>query len=159
MKDKDFSKISQWQNDGAGLIPVNQKAQGILDQCKKGDILDMIEVTARDLSFHKCWMSLLGYIWDFLTPAFKNKCPRDKFYIFLKELKKDYTITMIGKIEMKDYISISFSSMTEIEFREYIKDTLPFIYENVIHALFDVDKANNIINTIENDYLKFLEKL
>ena len=57
------------------------------------------------------------------------------------------------------YESISFGRMSEQQFRTYVKEQLPFIYENVIGAFFKGEIYDSIISTIENDYERFFDKL
>ena len=49
--------------------------------------------------------------------------------------------------------------MSDKRFKEYIKEQLPYIYENVLGAFFSGEKLNDIIDTIEVEYEKFMNKL
>ena len=66
---------------------------------------------------------------------------------------------LLGYSEMLEYDSISFSRMTDPAFKEYIKNQLPFIYENVVGKFFKDTQYDDIIDTIEQEYLRFLIKL
>jgi hypothetical protein len=161
MKDKDYNELLEFQHVGGGLIPVNPKAIELLEHSRKGEIIQFKEITARDLKFHKCYMSLLGFIYDYLPTGFRNRISKDRFYIFLKKLQGLYTVehTFKDGTEMIKYHSISFGNMSQKKFEEYVKNQLPFIYEEVIRVFFDGDIANGIIDTIEEEYKKFMSKL
>lgn len=160
MKDTDFQKLKQFYNAGAGLLPLNQPAIDLMDNTTKGEIVFFDEKTPRDLKFHKCYFSILSFIWEYLPDKFKAKVPDNEFYIFLKHLKGEYKI----KFEFSDgtkwieYTSISFNSMSQIRFKEYVKNQLPFIYTEVIGAFFKDEIYDNIIETIEKEYEKFFTK-
>jgi hypothetical protein len=196
MTDKDYDKRLEFVNDGAGLLPVNDNAMSLMDQLGRGVTVDLLEITARDLKFHRCYMVFLAYIWDYLTPAFKKLVPKHHFYQFLKGLKGNYDIiysfkdenkrkviaeflkdyrkkyntriryqdievisTLFGKRDFIEYPSIAFGKMTQQTFREYVKNQLPFIFDQVIRPLFDDETYHVIIENIENDFEKFLSKL
>lgn len=219
MKDTDFSKLSQFivfgkcfiptsvdaielfesaQSDFIEsefcLIPENELAISNLENSSVGQILTYYECTERDLKFHRCYMSLLGYIWDFMPDNFKKSIPKPKFYLFLKHLRHDYEVVYkfkdeakkleiqayltenkkkfritkkviaqisseLAKTELIEYESIAFGKMSEIRFKEYVRDQLPFIYSNVIELFYSGEKLNMVINSIEDEYKKFLAKL
>lgn len=161
MTDKEYNKISQWTMVGGGLTPANQRAEDLLELSRKGDILEMIEVGARDLKFHRCYMSLLGYIYDYMPAKFKKAVRKNDFYIFLKHLKKYYEVkfSFSDGTQMIEYESISFGRMSEKRFKEYVKEQLPYIYENVVGKYYKGEIYDAIIANIENDYQKFFDKL
>ena len=49
--------------------------------------------------------------------------------------------------------------MSQETFENYIREQLPWIYENVIGAFYSGQKYDGIIQTIENEFEKFLNKL
>lgn len=161
MDHKDYKNIAEFKYVGGGFVPLNQQAQSISERLRRGDIVSFKEVTARDLSFHRCYMSLLSYIYDLLPQNFRDKVAKGKFYFFLKHLHGDYDVVFEFKdgIKMVEYRSISFGRMSQDEFEAYIADQLPFIYDNLIVGLFPEDMANGIIQDIEDEYEKFLSKL
>lgn len=161
MKDKDFQNIIELGHVGGGFVPANEKARELEESCSKGEIISVIEVTQRDLKFHKCYMSLLGYIYDYLPRLFHNKVSKKKFYLWLKHLKGQYDVLyeFNDGTKLVEYESISFGNMSEKRFHEYIKEQLPWIYENVIGKFFEGEIFNGIIDTIENEYMKFFSKL
>ena len=66
---------------------------------------------------------------------------------------------MLGYTEMIEYDSISFGKMNQNKFEEFIKNQLPYIYENIIGKFFEGEIYDNIIRTIEEEYKKFFSKL
>lgn len=83
------------------LIPANEKALEYIENSKDGDVLTFEECSRRDLSFHRCYMGLLGYIWEWLPKQFQNAIPKGKFYQWLKHLKKNYEVTYSFRDEAK----------------------------------------------------------
>jgi len=49
--------------------------------------------------------------------------------------------------------------MSQDQFETYVKEQLPWIYENVIGAFYSDEIYAGIIDTIEEEYKKFLSKL
>jgi len=161
MKDTDYNNLLHFKYMGGGLIPHNEKAQELCMYAKRNDIIPMKEATQRDLSFHGCYMSLLGYIYDFMPTNFKSTVPKKNFYIFLKHLKGQYKVIFEFNDGTKyvEYESISFGRMSQLKFKEYINDQLPYIYENVIGAFYEGDMKDGIIESIESSYERFMQKL
>ena len=161
MKDTDFYKLMDFAYVGGGMIPVSANAIELLDQSDKGEVLSFLEITSRDLKFHRCYFSLIGFIYDYLPGSFKSKIPKDDFYKFIKHLKKQYKIlnTFADGSQIVEYDSISFGKMSQKSFENYIREQLPFIYTEIIGAYFEGDIYNGIISTIEQEYKKFLSKL
>lgn len=161
MKDKELHKLVDFYNAGGGLLPVNQRAIEIIEQSDKGEVLSFIEVTQRDLKFHRCYMSLLAFIYGYLPGSFKQQIPKDKFYIYLKHLKGQYDVLFefADGTKMVEYESISFGRMSQKQFESYVRDQLPWIYTNVIGHFFEGPIYDGIIETIEEDYKKFFAKL
>lgn len=161
MKDRDIYKLVDFYNAGGGLLPVNQKAHEIIEQSDKGEVISFLEVTQRDLKFHRCYMSLLAFIYGYLPEKFKRQVPKEKFYIWLKHLKGQYEVVFEFQdgTKMVEYDSISFGRMSQKAFENYVREQLPWIYSNVIGAFFEGQIYDNIIDTIEEEYIKFLAKL
>lgn len=161
MTDKDYAKIIELTYMGGGFIPFNENAINLSESCVKGEVLAFMEVTARDLNRHRGYMALLKFIYGYLPAKFKNKIPEAKFYKWLKHLAGDYDVDFEFQdgTKLVEYKSISFARMTEKEFKEYIKNQLPFIYENVIGKFFEGEIYNNIIDTIEEEFERYLSKL
>lgn len=161
MKKSEFDKIHELAFVGGGWIPNNEVSQELADQSTRGEIFHFKEVTARDLRFHKCYFALLRQIYDYLPVKFKMKVPESRFYHFIKHLKGDYDVIFTFKdgTRMVEYESIAFGNMSQKRFEEYIREQLPFIYENVIGVYFKGDMYDGIIQTIEEDFKKFLSKL
>lgn len=129
MKDTDYNKICEFANVGGGMIPHNVNATELMEQSQRGEILAFQEVTARDLSFHRAYMGLLKYIYDYLPASFRDKVPSDKFYIFLKHLKGQYDVLFTFKdgTRLVEYESIAFGRMSQKRFESYIREQLPWI--------------------------------
>ena len=49
--------------------------------------------------------------------------------------------------------------MNDLEFKSYVKNQMPNLYENLIRALFSGEISKNIIETIESEYIKFFSIL
>ena len=161
MKDKDYYNLVEMVNVGGGFLPHNYNATELCDQSRKGEVLTFREVTNRDLRFHRCYFSLLNFIYEYMPENFRQTIPEDKFYQWLKHLKKEYKVVFKfadGTI-MVEYDSISFVKMSQKQFETFIREQLPYIYENVLGKYFEGEILNGIIATIEEEYKKFLAKL
>ena len=161
MKDTDYHKLIEVANVGGGWVPANENANDLLDNTHKGEISTLQDVGARDLSFHKCYFSLLNFIYDYLPNSFKKAVSKKDFYKWLKHLKKEYKILFTFKdgTQMIEYDSISFAGMSQKEFENYVRGQLPFIYENVIAEFFKGEIYDGILATIEEAYERFFAKL
>jgi hypothetical protein len=161
MKISEYEKLIDLTYLGGGFLPANENAEELTLRCAKGEVITFAEVTARDLKFHKCYMDLLGTIYEYLPKKFKETVPKNKFYIFVKHLKKDYRVLFKFKdgTKMVEYESIAFGNMSQKRFEEFIAEQLPFIYENIIGVYFEGEMYKNILYTIEEDYKYFLAKL
>jgi hypothetical protein len=161
MTDRDFHRLMDFAFVGGGLIPVSANAIELLEQSDKGEVLSFLEITNRDLKFHRCYFSLLAFIYDYMPLQFRRKIEKDNFYKFIKHLKKEYKVlyTFADGSQQIEYDSIAFGKMSQKAFENYIREQLPFIYTEVIGAYFEGDIYNGIIETIEKEYKKFLAKL
>lgn len=161
MKDSDYHNLIDLAYVGGGYISANDNANELEIRCSKGEIISMKEVTQRDLKFHKCYFSLLNFIYSYLPEKFKKRVHEKNFYKWLKHLKGEYTVVYVFNdgTKMIEYDSISFGKMSQKTFENYISNQLPWIYENVIGAFYQGDIYTNIIETIEEEYQKFLSKL
>jgi hypothetical protein len=161
MKKSDYDKLQEWINVGGGLTPYNDNAKELLEQSSRGEIFTFQNVTKRDLNFHRCYFALLNFIYGYLPSNFKESVPNERFYHFLKHLKGEYEIIFEFKdgTKMIEYESISFGRMNQQRFKEYIREQLPWIYENVIGRFYDGEMYSGIIETIEEEFEKFLIKL
>jgi len=161
MKEKEYSKLIEMTNMGGGWIPANENAEELLEQSTRGEILSFHEVTARDLNFHRGYMGLLGFIYDYLPASFKKKVEKKNFYKFVKHLRGEYEVLFTFKdgTQMVEYESIAFGNMSQKRFESYVRDQLPFIYENVIGQFFSGKMYDGIIATIEEEFQKYLSRL
>jgi len=162
MKDTEFKKICEFTVTGGGMLPFNQNAVELIDMTTSGEVISMIEVSSRDVNFHRAYFSLIGYIYDWLPKSFKSKMTKDKFYVFLKHLRGDYDVIFEFKDGTKfiEYRSISFGRMSQKTFEAYVREQLPFIYGEVIQVLYpDKATSDRIIAAIEDEFKKFLAKL
>jgi len=161
MKDTEFNKRIDLVFVGGGFVAANEKAEDLIENCVNGEILSFIECTQRDINFHRCYMSLLNYIYEYMPKKFKESVPNKYFYEWLKHLRGHYDIVFEFNdgTKMIKYKSIAFGNMSQVRFKEYVKEQLPWIYENVIGKYFKGDIYDNIITTIENEYEKFMNRL
>jgi len=161
MKKSEFDKLIELSYVGGGWIPTNENAKELAEQSGKGEIHTFKEVTARDLSFHKGYFALLKEIYGYLPNKFKEKIPENRFYHFIKHLKGDYEVifTFNDGSKMIEYESIAFGKMSQKRFEEYIREQLPWIYENIIGQFYEGDIYNGIIDNIETEFEKYLSKL
>ena len=146
---------------GGGFIPANEKAEEMTVTLVKGEILSFMEVTARDLSFHRNYMAFIGYVYDYLPAKFKKQVLKADFYQWLKHLQGKYKVkfTFADGTKMVEYESIAFGNMSQQRFKDYVREQLPFIYTNVIGAFFKDEIYDSIIATIEVDFERFFDKI
>jgi len=161
MKDTDYSKIVELCIVGGGFVPHNEVATELVEQSRRGEIIAFKEITARDLSFHRCYMALLNFIYDLLPDKFQRGVPENKFYMWLKHLKGSYNVLFTFKdgTKLVEYDSIAFGRMSQKSFETYIREQLPFIYENVIGKYFEGDLYSGVVDTIEEEFERFLIRL
>lgn len=161
MKDSEYLRLSAWIDAGGGLIPYNDVAHDIMDNSHKNKIHIFNEREPRDLKFHQCYFLLLEFIWEYMPKKFKDMVPKNKFYTFIKHLKGEYKVLFEFKDGSKwiEYDSISFGSMSQGRFENYVREQLPWIYEGIIARYFKDELYNGIIETIEAQFEKFLSKL
>lgn len=74
------------------LVPLGPRAQDLLSESVEGEVIDFNECTARDLNFHKQYFVFLTFIWEEMPVNFRKHVPKEKFYKWLKHLKKNYSI-------------------------------------------------------------------
>lgn len=161
MTDTTYNDLHEFVMEGAGWIPNNQNAQELMEQTSPGEIQMFKEVTDRDIVFMKCYFTLLNYIWSYMPDSFKVKVPVGKFYLWLKHLRKDYDVVFefADGTRLVEYKSISFARMSQFEFETYVREQLPFIYENVIGLTYSGDRYDNVLYNIEKEFKIFLGKL
>ena len=161
MTDTTYNDLHEFVMQGAGWVPNNQNAQELMEQTSPGEVQMFKEISTRDVPFHRCYFSLLNYIWGYMPNHFKAKVPCAKFYLWLKHLKKEYDIIFEyadGTVCI-EYKSVSFGRMTQIQFENYVREQLPFIYSHVIGLMYSGDRFDDIVDTIEKDYSSFFAKL
>lgn len=161
MKDIEYEKLIELRNAGGGWVCVNENAENLLEQTHKGETVSFLEVTNRDLNFHRCYMALLNYVWGYMPPSFRKAVPQKNFYLFLKHLKGQYEVlySFNDGTKLVQYESIAFGKMSQKRFEDYVREQLPWIYENVIHKYFQDDLYDSIVSNIEDEFQKFLAKL
>jgi len=160
MKTNKYEDLIQFVVANNSLVPYANYVDLINDSLD-GELIYMQKVKARDLKLHRCYFSLLSYIYNYLPANFQKKVPEKIFYKWLQTLKGEYKVLFEFKDgrQITEYESISFSKMDEYKFRNYIKEQLPYIYENIIRPFYDEETYNSIISTIESEYEKFMIKL
>jgi hypothetical protein len=161
MKDTDFHNLSAWKDVGGGFVPDNDIAHDIKDQSKFGQVHYFKDMQPRDLKFHRCYFSLLNFIYAYLPKKFKDTIPDEKFYIFIKHLKGEYEVLFEFNDGTKwiEYESIAFGNMSQKRFENYVREQLPWIYEGILAKYFKDELYDGIIQTIEDQYKVFLSKL
>ena|SRR3990167_3955488 len=160
MKDTEYNSIIELLYTGGGWLPANQNAMELSEQAGMGEVFTFKEISGRDLNFHRCYFSLLSYIWGRLPVNFRLKVPKEKFYHWLKHLKGQYNVLFEFKDGTKlcEYDSVAFGKMSQPEFENYVRQQLPYIFENVIRELLP-EQADKIIEDIEKEFSKFLNQL
>ena len=161
MKKSEYDKLHEFVYRGGGFVPVNQNAQDLAHQTGMGEIITFAEVTSRDLKFHQAYFSLLNFIWGYMPAKFQEQVPQSKFYYWLKHLKGEYEVifTYADGTKLVEYPSLAFGRMSQKTFEDYIREQLPWIYTEVIGKIYKGEKYDAIIQTIEEEYEKFLSKL
>jgi len=114
------------------------------------------------------WVKHLQRNYDVIY-SFKNPGRKAEITELLKSLKKELRLTyraidivadFCSKTELVEYKSIAFGRMSEIQFHEYVKSQLPFLYDQVIRPMFPDDEIyNTIIENIETDFRNFMSRL
>lgn len=74
------------------LIPAGQRSNDLLSESVEGETIDFEECSARDLQLHKQYFVFLTFIWEEMPLNFRRHVPKEKFYKWLKHLKKNYTV-------------------------------------------------------------------
>ena len=161
MKDKDFEKRIDFVVVKGGLIPHGNNAEETMLNAGNGEILSFKLMTQRDMQFHRCYFSIIGFIYEYMPLQFRNALPKKHFYNWLKVLRGDFkeVFSFSDGKSLIEYESISFTGMDGIQFKEYVANQMPFIRENVIGAYFEGDMLEGIWDTIEEEYVKFFNKL
>ena len=161
MTDKDFQKRMDFAYMGGGMIPVSPNAIELCEQSDYGEVFSFKEMTNRDLAMHRCYFALFNFIYGYMPKKFKDIISEDKFYLWLKHLKGQYEVvfTFSDGTSLVEYDSISFGRMSQKSFETYIREQLPYIYTDVLGKCFEGDILNGIIETIEEEFKKFLSKL
>lgn len=161
MKDTDYAELLEFIPANGCLIPANSKAMDLMSISKNGEKITMKNISMRDTAFHKCYFSLLNYIWTMMPPHFRAKIPCEDFYKFLKMMQGEFEEIFEFKDgrKMIEYKSISFGKMNEQQFKTYVAEQLPVIYEDLIMQMFKADQATLVIESIEEQYKKFLSML
>ena len=162
MKKSDYDKLIELSYTGGHLFrPVNDNAFDLCDTLGIGEMVTFETKSARDMKFHQCYFVLINFIYDYLPEKFHNEVQKKHFYKWLQTLKEDYEVIFTFKNgkQLIEYNSISFGNMSQERFEQYVKEQLPWIYENVIGAFYSGAKYDAILQTIEQEFEKFLSKL
>lgn len=156
MKQSDFLELKHFVNHkGIGLIPATDESREWLEVLRPNECINFKRVESRDVALHSAYFGMLGFIHDRLTPTFKKQIAKPKFYLFLKELAKEYTVLYTFKdgTEHKEFKSISFSKMNNTTFKEYFNNQLIFIYEDLLFPLgqdYLMDEINKEFERVFN---------
>jgi hypothetical protein len=162
MKDSDYQDLIELTHINGQFIPSNQKAIELASNLRDGERSMVKLMTNRDIKLHRCYFALLNYVWLWLPDNFKKQVPAEHFYKFLKMVQGQYDVVFEFKdgTKMIEYHSISFGKMSNEKFKEFVKEQISVIYNDVIIMLFkDDEKANHIIQETETEFEKFFNKL
>ncbi len=153
-------KMMEFTSEGTILIPSDEAAREFVNSLNLKQKVYLKETSEREYKFHKAYFQFLNYCYNQLPASFKAKIAQNYFYIFLKELQGRYKIiyTMKNGSQIKEYDSISFESMSQLEFENYVKEQLPIIYD-LFYTLYNKGMADRIIKFIEIEFKNFLAKL
>ena len=158
MNKKKFDSLLKFEHFGGKLGPGNNNAVEYLDSLKNGEHVYMEDSTKRDIKFHRCYMGMMDYIHEWIKD--KVKCPKGKFYIFVKHLRGLFDTFGTEKTEIIIYHSISFGNMSQKRFEAYVKDELAFIYSDILRPIFKEDEQfESVVANIEHEFERFLSKL
>lgn len=92
MKDTELQKLLQFKNTGGALLPVNDKADDYMLMCRNSEVVYLKDATKRDIGMHRCYMALLGFVYDYLPANFKKRIPKPNFYNFIKHIQGKYEV-------------------------------------------------------------------
>ena len=161
MTDDTYTDLVELKYQQGLFAPDNANARALCDNLRHNEVVTLREIKTRDIAFHRAYFALLSYVYDWLTPAFKLKIPKDTFYKWVKTLLGQYEVVFTFKdgTKLLEYHSIAFNRMSQKTFEQYVKNQLPLIYDNVIHSLYDYEEAAEIIQNIEETFETFMQKL
>lgn len=160
MTDKDFDRVMTFKVIGNNaLLPDNQMAHEYVTN--NFGIVAMKDVTTRDLSFHRAYHGLLRFIWLHLPKKFQKAVPQSSFYQWLKHLQGKYKVKyeFLDGTKWVEYESTSFGRMSQDRFKEYVREQLPVIYDDVIRKMYDDEASNILIEIIETEWEGYLDRL
>ena len=158
MKQEAFLEMKHFTNhQGIGLIPATNESREWLENLKLNEPVNFKVIEARDIALHKAYFGMLSFIYDRLKPSFKKQITKSRFYIFLKELAKEYDViyTFADGTEYKEYKSISFGKMNNTKFKLYFNNQLSVIYEDLLFPL----EQEYLMDEINNEWEKVFTKL
>lgn len=160
MTPEDFQKLIQFVRIGNDLTPIANHIE-LINELEEGEVTYMKRFNSRDLKMHRAYFAFLKEIYMYLPNSFRSNIPIKKFHKFLQTLKGDYDVLFQFKDgrQLLEYHSISFGRMDEHKFRTYVKEQIPFIYDNLIMAYYEEVQARDIINNIEKEFEKYLTRL
>lgn len=159
--DTEYKDLLEFIPSNGVLVPANQAAIDMMSIVRAGEVQTLKNVSKRDIKFHRAYFSLLNYIYCMMPPKFRASISQNNFYVFLKKLKGEYDVLyeFNDGFQFVEYQSISFGKMTQETFKKYVADQLPVIYTELIQRLYQPEKATMVIESIEEEYKKFLSKL
>lgn len=153
--------------DNSILVPAQIESKEFLETLKNNETVYLTFNKPRDNGFHSCYFSLLKYIYLNLPIHFRikfiEKYPTKEykqlelFRLFLKDLFNEFEYLEIGKSkrQIKEYTSISFAKMNQLEFNEYVNNQLGNIYSDLLVPL----ECEYLYDDICKEFEKFLSKL
>lgn len=145
MKQNEYLKLCEFVFTGGGFLPNNSNAIDLTDQLAQGELVMFLEMTKRDVSFHRCYFALLSFIWSLMPENFKKQIKKDSFYFFLKHLQRHYTLVYSFKDEEKKqeiYDKLKIYKKQNKSFKRVTKKNIEVISE--LFGRFDMVEYSSI---------------
>lgn len=155
-----MENILEFVSDNGIMFPYNENAHDFIEIKKHKEICYLKSVEKRDMKFHNCYFLFLAHVYSLMPNLIKSKVPKAKFYIFLKHICGEYDIisTFSTLPPMIEYQSVKYEKMDSVQFRSYVFNQLPKIYD-LISKFYDENNYKKVIENIELEFENFLSKI
>lgn len=141
---------------GTGLFPTDVESEEIIKSLATDENFNIALHADRNLKMHRAYFGILNFVWENLPEKFQNKCPKQHFYKFLKEMQGRYEITEISaKTSIKTYESLSFDKMSQKRFHEVFKEDVDYVITEILPALEMEDFAQILITEYNATLTKY----